>query len=84
MKTLQAFFLHTAAALALLLAFCHFLPRAAFTLAYLLRHDYWYALALLVAVAVTRHQVTIWWRAVVMQQAVGAKARHQRTQGARQ
>ena len=84
MKTLQAFFLHIAAALALLLAFCRFLPRTAFTLAYLLGHSPWYGIALLASAATARHQTVTWWRATVMQKAVGAKARHQRTQGARQ
>ncbi|CDQ11957.1 protein of unknown function [Acidithiobacillus ferrivorans] len=80
MPLLKAFFLHILVALALLLVFCYFLPRIAFTLAYLLRHDHGYASALLVSAAVTRHQAVTWWRAVVMQKAVGAKARHQRKQ----
>ena len=84
MKTMQAFFLHITAALVLLLAFCHSLPRAAFTLAYVLGHSPWYGIALLASAATARHQTVTWWRATVMQKAVGAKARHQRTQGARQ
>lgn len=82
MKTLQAFFLHIAAALALLLAFCHVLPRAAFTLAFILQHSQ-YGLVLLVAAAITRLQLVTWWQGTVMQKAVGAKARHQRALGAR-
>lgn len=84
MPLLKAFFLHISVALTLLLAFCHFMPHSAFTLAYLLQHDYWYALALLISAAVTRHQIVTWWRAIVMQKAVGAKSRHQRVRGGAQ
>lgn len=80
MQNLKAFFVHIAVVLAGLLAFCHFLPRTAFALAFLLRQDYWYGLALLVSAAIARHQLVVWWRAVIMQKAVGAKARHQRKQ----
>ena len=82
MQNLKAFFLHVSLSLGLLLTFCHFLPRVAFTLAYLLQHNYPYALAVLVSAAIARHQMVTWWRAKIMQKAVGAKSRHQRGRGA--